>query len=1254
MAEGAGFNLLSFRAGPRMKSGARPRHAPSPKKPMSTNPLVSSRARLSMVLLVLVTAPAALAQNFLTNGDFSSVDANGDPLNWSMESAAIVSIDTADFPSGYSRSMKVDLPVGGGSSLGFVLQSLNVGTTLAANTNYAARVWVKSTASGQARVQVKRFNSSGAEIDRVDSPSSTTGWSRVQVGFDTGGGTARVEVLLRYRKDAAVTGQVAKFAGAEVLDGANSTLGTLALVETFESISVYAPVNGALVPGATGHSVELSYRPTGTTTWLLAIAPVGYMAENEFRGSVLLLQANTSYDVRAQLKNNGVAIGLPQTASITTWSDSVPIATTITLPASTTTTYSITAQGTAIGWIKYVAAGGGSTVDVGSTADYAVLLNGAKYVIVEGLTIKGGKKNSIRVSNSDHVRIRHCDISGWSEAGTFGQNTTTSSDTKWGYFTASPFTTSTLINLRGGIYVIGAGSSQVVIERNLIHHPIGKSSTWAFANGSNHPAGAEGVVLDSTGGNHVIRHNDMIAGAGHFFNDVIEGSQNSAVNGGPHKDTDIQGNLLAGANDDSVELDGGQKNVRFWHNWSEGHFVAISNASPANKGSAYVFKNIFSGADERDTSNKGLKVGGGPGVAHFVNNTLFTRNYGMIGGNSSGSVTTLFTRNNIFTGPVPGNGTLRFDDTGTPWSVLGDIDYDLVPVNGIQATNAASKEPHKIEGYPDFADAEARSFLLAPGSPGIGAGVAVPNITPAGVTNPDMGAVDVDSSASAWPLRPITPDVFPMRSVVRLRTGNSTNITLQLHAPSTTGATWIATKGETWLSLSASSGSTGAAAQTITVTVNGAGLALGTHRTFVSFRTNTGALRTALIDVEIEPASDSIFPIEAEAGTISGGFSIVADASASGGSYAHADSGGSGNIMHTFSVPAGGGIYYVHARVRADGPSSSLQTQNSFNLRIDSDLADLRWDVAGLGTDWDWDTARVVPAVVTADVTGPIAFTAGTHSIQIWKREAGVQIDTIVVSNSPYPPRVAAPVFSPPGGNYGAAQSVAITSATSGATIRYTTNGSTPMRTNGTVYSGPFNISTAATLKAIAYKDQLADSKVTADVYIFAAAFQMSSNQVVMEAEHYTTKVAAGGADWTFFTDATAVGGATDNAIRSLPNTGVGTSAPGPNVTRVDYRFNIPTGSVTTFYVHLRTRAATTTDDSVWASIDGSTTTYQQIGSSTTGYAWKSSNSSYTIPAGVHTLTIWMREDGDIVDRIVLKSSSTPPTGTGPAESPQS
>jgi alpha-galactosidase len=79
--------------------------------------------------------------------------------------------------------------------------------------------------------------------------------------------------------------------------------------------------------------------------------------------------------------------------------------------------------------------------------------------------------------------------------------------------------------------------------------------------------------------------------------------------------------------------------------------------------------------------------------------------------------------------------------------------------------------------------------------------------------------------------------------------------------------------------------------------------------------------------------------------------------------------------------------------------------------------------------------------------------------------------------------QVAAPTFSPAGGTYASAPSVTISTTTSGASIRYTLDGSTPGETAGTLYSGPVNIAATATLKAIAYESGMTDSTVTSALY---------------------------------------------------------------------------------------------------------------------------------------------------------------------------
>jgi hypothetical protein len=74
------------------------------------------------------------------------------------------------------------------------------------------------------------------------------------------------------------------------------------------------------------------------------------------------------------------------------------------------------------------------------------------------------------------------------------------------------------------------------------------------------------------------------------------------------------------------------------------------------------------------------------------------------------------------------------------------------------------------------------------------------------------------------------------------------------------------------------------------------------------------------------------------------------------------------------------------------------------------------------------------------------------------------------------------PVFSPIQGTYTATQSVTITCGTSGASIYYTTDGSTP-DSSDTLYSGAISVSSTTTLKAIAIKTAYTDSNVSTAVY---------------------------------------------------------------------------------------------------------------------------------------------------------------------------
>ncbi|MDZ4181703.1 MAG: chitobiase/beta-hexosaminidase C-terminal domain-containing protein, partial [Candidatus Cloacimonadaceae bacterium] len=91
-----------------------------------------------------------------------------------------------------------------------------------------------------------------------------------------------------------------------------------------------------------------------------------------------------------------------------------------------------------------------------------------------------------------------------------------------------------------------------------------------------------------------------------------------------------------------------------------------------------------------------------------------------------------------------------------------------------------------------------------------------------------------------------------------------------------------------------------------------------------------------------------------------------------------------------------------------------------------------------------------------------------------------------LVASAQYSFGVIAPSFAPVSGIYTTPQSVTISSPTVGASIRYTTDGSDPSPTFGTIYSGAINVPMDSSLfiKAIAYKDGWTPSQIVSANYV--------------------------------------------------------------------------------------------------------------------------------------------------------------------------
>lgn len=191
------------------------------------------------------------------------------------------------------------------------------------------------------------------------------------------------------------------------------------------------------------------------------------------------------------------------------------------------------------------------------------------------------------------------------------------------------------------------------------------------------------------------------------------------------------------------------------------------------------------------------------------------------------------------------------------------------------------------------------------------------------------------------------------------------------------------------------------------------------------------------------------------------------------------------------TIPASGVIYTAEYEssstapsVRTDPVSDKTTTSASLNATITatggSSIVDARFE---------W-TSTTFPGTVIYSV--PVSGNTFSHNLTglqpnttytyhaYAKNSAGFwnsTVNNVVFTTDSSVQTVATPVISPNGGSFSDSVQITLACSTSGATIRYTTNGSDPTGSS-TSYSGAFTLNSSATVKAKAFRSGYTDSGI--------------------------------------------------------------------------------------------------------------------------------------------------------------------------------
>jgi hypothetical protein len=576
----------------------------------------------------------------------------------------------------------------------------------------------------------------------------------------------------------------------------------------------------------------------------------------QWRGSIFFLVANTSYDVRVTFVDaDGVSGTNPVTGVTATWNDD-PQSTGRAISA-TTSTFAAALSAAVAGDIISLATGTYSaayTLTVSGTSSNYIRIQpalGATATFTNNLKIKSAYVRITGIGGT--MLFSHTPGSAVSISGE-DMGAGTVHDIMVDYCTFDhPNTSNT--GTQGAVR-IDYGAGKCLCQHNTLHldgDPTIKD--WDIKGFTWWDPGF--------GLNSVFRYNTI---DGVFFDGFGGGHEDNPIY---FNDCDFYENNVTGAMDDSIQMDGGNRNCRAWSNICLNNFQGFS-ICPDLIGPYYIFRNIIQSKMSRTLGDGGtMKLGNdttGPGF--IFHNTMYASQAGVDGPFATNNgLMLLRSRNNavyvtwsvIEFGHDEDAVNLNFDydylwstetgtDRGNGYLKWGESSYSKANVVNGNWTAAEGQESHGIlsGADPKFVNPSTLDFHLQSTSPLIDKGIILPGFNdatspwPYSGTAPDMGAYEY-TGVITDPTIAFTPASFTFTATYG--GANPVSQTLNLHNSGAGTLSWVVTDNATWLSETPTSGTSTGETDMVAVSASITGLATGTYNAVITI-TASGATNT--------------------------------------------------------------------------------------------------------------------------------------------------------------------------------------------------------------------------------------------------------------------------------------------------------------------------------------------------------------------------------------------------------------------------